>query len=441
MTGPGHARRRALTALQRVRRGEAVNEALGKAFQDQPLSLADRHLATQMVYGVLRHRRYLDAWMKPWVRGRLSRDVQDILRMGFFQMGFLDRVPAYAVVHAAVELTKETEPPAANLVNAVLRRAMGHPPQNLPLSVRYSHPEWIVERWRQRYGRDLETILAVDQAIPPLTLRVNRLRTSRQDVLRALAALGTVAEPSRYLPEAIRVTGSLWLEGFAPYQRGEVSVQDESGMVVAWVAVSGVGGEPAQAAAVLDLAAGRGGKTLHVLERQPNAQVVAVDRSARRLEDLQHNAQRAGLWERISVVHTDARDYGQEHPNAFDRVILDAPCTGLGVLRRKVDARWRKRAADLTVLAGLQRELLLAAWRALKPGGALIYSTCSVEPEETVEQMEWALSRLEGIALDFPVRDLPAPELAGLVRGGMLSMVPGTLGMDGFFIARLIKEV
>ncbi len=441
MTGPGPARRLAFIALQHVRRGLAVNEALGEAFRDQAVNPLDRQLATQIVYGVLRHRRYLDAWMKPWLRGRLSRQVEDILRMGFFQLGFLDRVPAYAVVHAAVELTKETEPRASKLVNAVLRRGMDHPPQNLPLSVRYSHPEWIVERWRRRYGPDLEAILAVDQEVPPLTLRVNRLLTDRQNVLDALAAAGAAAEPSRYVPEAIRVTGSLWLESFPPYRRGEVSVQDESGMLVARVVTSALGGEPPGEANVLDLAAGRGGKTIHFLERQPTARVVAVDRSARRLEDLRQNALRIGVWDRITAVQGDARVWGAQHPDAFGRVILDAPCTGLGVLRRKVDARWTKRAGDLTVLAKLQRELLVAAWQALRPGGALIYSTCSVEPEETVDQMNWALSRLEGGSLDFPLAALPAPELAELVDGGALSLVPGTMGMDGFFISRLVKAV
>lgn len=433
MMGAGPARTEAYWILRRVAQGKPINEALAE--HSGRISSRDRQLVTQICYGVLRHRRYLDAWMAPWVRSKLDPEVEDILRMAFFQLGFLDRVPDYAIVHAAVELTKSVQPKAQRLVNAVLRRAMGHRPQQLSLAVAYSHPDWLVERWRKRYGEEVEAILMADNEIPPLTLRVNQLRTSRQAVLHALAAQAVEASASEYLPEAVRVTGSLWLEHFAPYVRGEVSVQDESGMLVAWALA-----EPATDHMVLDLAAGLGGKSTHLLERWPEASVVAVDRSHARLRGLSANAQRLGLVGRLTAVHDDARHFVQAQDQRYRRIILDAPCSGLGVLRRRVDARWSKRPEDLVGLVALQQTLLEAAWQALAPGGKMVYSTCSVEPEETVDQMAWALSHLPHAQLGSLSERMPSEPLKCRVEEGMLSLVPGDLGMDGFFIAELEKS-
>jgi 16S rRNA (cytosine967-C5)-methyltransferase len=274
----------------------------------------------------------------------------------------------------------------------------------------------------------------IDNAIPPLTLRVNRQKTSVAAVLAELAQRQTEAEPSAYLPEAIRVTGSLWLEDFPPYRAGQVSVQDESGMLVAFVA------HPGQGERVLDMAAGLGGKSTHLLEADPTVKVVAVDRSQRRLAALAQNARRLGVERRLEVVHDDVRHFiGAHEPEAFQTIILDAPCTGLGVLRRRVDGRWKKEASDLNALTRLQRDLLAAAWQGLAPGGGLVYSTCSVEPEETVEQMAWAIDALSGARLDSVASYLPSQALKPAVDQGMLSVFPGQFGMDGFFIARLIK--
>ena len=434
MSGAGPARIEAFRVLRTIAGGRPINEAMAERALDRHLAPRDRQLVTQICYGVTRHRRYLDAWIAPLVHGKLDGEVQDILRMAFFQLGFLDRVPDYAVVHAAVELTKTVKPQASRLVNAVLRRGIGHPPENLSLAVRYSHPDWLVERWSRRYGSRLEAILAEDNAVPPLTLRVNTLKTSRESVLKALEAIGVQAVPSAYLPEAIRVSGPLWLEEFPPYQQGEVSVQDESGMLVAWSLP-----KPHPNSSVLDLAAGLGGKSTHVLERWPEARVVAVDRSDVRLRGLEKNARRLGLRERVTVVHDDARHFVEDRESAYGRVLLDAPCSGLGVLRRRVDGRWSKRPEDLMGLVALQRDLLQAAWTALVPGGILLYSTCSVEPEETEEQMAWATKTLPGAKLGSVAGLLPAPALRSQATPGTLTVVPGEFGMDGFFIAQLIK--
>lgn len=433
MSGAGAAREQALAVLEMVRRGRQVGDALHERTLGAALSTADRALMAQLVYGVLRHQRYLDAWMAPYVRGPLDAAVQDILRMGFFQIGFLDRIPRYAAVNAAVEQAKQVKPRAAGLVNAVLRRGSDHPPDNLPLALRYSHPDWLVSRWAARYGPRLESILAADNQIPPLTLRVNLTRTDREAVMAALSALGVAAEPSRYVPEAIRIQGSLWLEDFPPFQQGLVTVQDESGMLVAWVL------DPQPGDHILDMAAGVGGKTGHVLERMAGrGTVTAADLSAHRLDLLRENLTRLGLWDQVAVSGpVDAVGLGSTFPRRFDKVILDAPCSGLGVLRRRVDARWRKAEADLPGFHQTQMALVGAAIETLKAGGVIVYSACSTEPEETTWVIDEALATWPGLAVESVASRLPHPALEEYVKDGLLLLAPGDLGMDGFFIARL----
>lgn len=425
----GKAREEALRVLQKVRVGALVADALKEATRHD-MTPADRALMAQIVYGVLRHRRYLDAWIRPFQRQALEPDVMDILRMAFFQLGFLDRVPAYAVVNGAVELTHRTQPRAANTVNAILRRGQTQKPLHLPLAERFSHPDWLVERWIRRYGERIRGILEEDQKIPPLTLRVDLSKTTRQEVLLSLLELGIEASPSTYLPEAIRVTGSLWLEDFPPFQEGLVSVQDESGMLVSWVLDAAPGDR------VLDMAAGLGGKSLHVLEHgQGLVSLTAVDMSGERVKGLLANAHR--LQRSLEAVESTAEAFCEQHPEGFNRVLLDAPCSGLGVLRRRVDARWKKSPRDFPALHQLQLELVSAAVTACQPGGVIVYSTCSVEPEETRDVIREALARWPGLVRESVEPYLPHPDLIPLVQEDMFMSAPGELGMDGFFICRL----
>ncbi|MBX5466297.1 MAG: 16S rRNA (cytosine(967)-C(5))-methyltransferase RsmB [Firmicutes bacterium] len=431
MSGAGPAREEALAALTLIREGMAAADALQKRAVARGLSPNDRALMAQLVYGVLRQRRYLDAWIRTLRRGPLDPVVEDILRLGFFQLGFLSRMPAYAVVHATVELAKGVQPGAAGLVNAILRRGHGHPPRDLPLAVRYSHPDWLVERWRGRFGDRVEAILQADNEVPPLTLRVNRLAADRKAVLSRLAERGVEANPSPYVPEAVRVVDSLWLENFPAFRAGWVSVQDESGMLVTWVL------DPHPGDRVLDLAAGLGSKTTHILERLGGeGRVWAVDRSARRLGLLAENCRRLGLrgWETVAA---DGRQVASRFATPFDRVLLDAPCSGLGVLRRRVDARWKRVEADLARHQRLQRELLAAAAEAVRPGGVVVYSVCSFEPEETEAVVAGALEAGLPLAVESVAPYLPHPELESALVGPYLRILPGEFGMDGFFVARL----
>jgi 16S rRNA (cytosine967-C5)-methyltransferase len=414
-----------------VRRGAALGDALRSADR---LTRHDRALVAQLVYGVLRHQRLLDAWFEPRVHGRLDADTRDILRLAAFQLAFLDRVPAYAVVDAAVEQAKRERPRAAKLVNAVLRHLDAPPRDAATLGVRYSHPDWLVERWQRRYGEKLPAVLAHDNEVPPFTLRVNTRRITRQQALARLAADGIAAEPSQYVPEAIKIRGAVWLEDLALFREGLVSVQDESGMLVNWILDARANDR------VVDLAVGVGGKALHLLEKTDGqVQLVGIDIARVRLERFLENATRLGYQDRVEVVQMPAQDYAKTHPGAFDRAILDAPCSNLGVLRRRVDARWKRTPAELPRYQARQKELLSAAYALVRVGGTIVYSTCSTEPEETDEVVTWAKENLPQLVVDDVTPWLPHPAFVAYVHRGCLHLAPGDLDMDGFFIARLTK--
>ncbi len=422
----GAARRAALRALERVETGDPVADAMRSVAGG--LSPADRRLATQLVYGVLRHRRLLDWWIDSHRQGRLTPGVRQILRLGLFQAVLLDRIPRYAAVSAAVDQARREAPRAAGLVNAVLRRTLDDLRWPDDPRVRFSMPDWLADRWRTRWPDRWMEMLERCNETPPLTLRV---RGSVPALYDELSEKGVAARPSPWFPEAIRVDGPLWLEDWAPFRDGRVYVQDESAMAVAYAADCPAG------ARILDMAAGLGGKTFHLLDRAAGSEALAVDLSAERLQALRVTARRLQVEQRVSVQAGDARTVARQGGRRFDCVVLDAPCSGLGVVRRRPDIRWRRRPEDLNRLAGLQRELADAAVAALKPGGVLIYSTCSVEPEETTAVAAWLQARHPGLAAD-PV----APHVPGALRpwahGPWLIIPPGQTEADGFFIARWI---
>lgn len=422
-----------MEALEAVESGRPVADALARATHGLAKG-EDRKLATHLVYGTLRHRRLLDYWIAPFARGPLEPQVRNILRLAFLQKAFLDRVPDYAIVFAAVEQAKRVKPQAQGLINAILRRGLNQTPMPADPAVRYSHPDWVVNRWRARWPEDLEDLLRQSNEIPPLTLRVSG-QTDREALLKDLARRGIAAEPSPWVPMAIRVWGSLWLEDWPPFQEGRVAVQDESSMLVSLVL------DAASQSRVLDLAAGVGGKSIAVLDLMGEGHVTAVDTNGERLAKLVQNADRLGLSSRISVVRGDARALTSRLQSRFDRVMLDAPCTGLGVLRRRVDARWKKHPDDVDRLSTLQCELLDVAAGALTPGGVLVYSVCSTEPEETEKPIQHVLARHPELRLAPVSPHLPSPDLRRMAAGPTWMMRPGQRwGMDGFFMARLTKS-
>jgi 16S rRNA (cytosine967-C5)-methyltransferase len=430
--------------LQRVEQGGYADILLGQALSRAVLAPADRALAVRLVYGTLAWQLYLDHLLAGFcVRplAELDPPIRVLLRMAMFQLCQLQRVPAFAAVDTAVELAKSYKHGAAvGLVNAVLRRAAtGWQGVPLPardrdpagyLSVRYSHPRWLVERWLAELGQEqTEALLRANNEPAPTTLRVNCMRAKREEVLEALRRDGLHGVPGSFSPAAI-VIGGFDPASHPLYQNGRYSVQGEAAQLVSYLVAPNPGER------VLDLCAAPGGKSLHLAELMNNqGEVVAVDTQQKGLAQLRAEARRLGI-SIVKAVLADARGWS-DPAGLFDRVLLDAPCSGLGTLRQHPEIRWRRSPESIEQLAVLQRELLEAASRHVRPGGVLVYATCTIVRAENDEVVEDFL----GKHCDF-VRESPPPEpvipwAAVIDRHGALRTFPHQHGLDGFFGVRL----
>ena len=439
MNEPGPARAAALKALLSIERGARAGPALGHELPrlGDP---RDRALATELVYGVTRLRGALDAELAPLSRQPLERlepAVRAALRLGLYQLRHLDRVPDHAAVDASVALARQAaNAGAAGLVNAILRRAAGSPGARQPagsLDVAATHPDWIVRRWTARLGpEEAQALLCADNAPPVVTLRANRLRVSGADLLAGLEADGVAAEPGRWLPEAVRLPHGVVPGDLDALRQGRCTVQGEASMLVAHVAA------PAPGDRCLDVAAAPGGKATHLAEWiGDQGQVVANDRSPAGAARVRQAAARLGLAS-LSVRVGDARELPTLYADACDVVVADLPRSGLGALAGRADARWRKREADLPALAGLQSELLDAAARCVRPGGRLVYSTCTTEPEENDDVVAAFLARQPAFAGEDLRGRLPEGLRADAGPGGAtLQLWPHRHGTEGFYIAAL----
>ena len=432
------ARAAALAALVEIGRGQTAGVALDRALaavnDDR-----DRRLVTELVYGVTRWRGALDqelAGLCSRPLAQLQAEVREVLRLGLYQLRHTDRIPAHAAVHAAVEAVRQAgRPQAAGLVNAVLRRAAAQAPAAPPadLADEASHPSWLVRRWLERLGpEETRALLAADNAPAPVTLRVNRLRTDRDAILAELRAAGCQVGPGLWLPEAVRLQPGTPPGSLAPLAAGRCTVQGEGSMLVAHVA------DPQPGWLCLDVAAAPGGKATHLAEWMGDCgTVVANDSDEGRAVACAANARRLGLHT-VRTRVGDARGLPDEFADACDLVLADVPCSGLGTLAQRADLRWRKQERDVYQLAGLQAEILAAAARCVKPGGRLVYSTCTTEPEENEAVVAGLLAeRPDFLPEDVRAR-LPEP-LAAAPEGqaGMVRLWPHRHGSEGFFIAVL----
>lgn len=442
------ARTAALEALIQVeRKGQMVDQVLEQAY-GEGLSVRDRGLVTELVYGVLRHRNRLDWALGQFCRKpiqRLSPTLRNILRMGAYQILFLDRIPARAVVDEAVGLTrKKGAQGLSGFVNAVLRsldrdrETISYPDSETDpvrhLSVSYSHPEWMVGRWLKRYGP--ERTMALCQAnneIPPVTLRVNTLWATREALAAKLKGEGVEVEACAVSPLALRIKDGIVMES-AAYRKGWFYVQDEAAQLV----VLGLAPRPGEV--ILDACAAPGGKTTHMAQVMAHrGRIIALDVKAQRLELVRENCQRLGI--RTVECHLgDARRIKAFKNIKFDRILVDAPCSGLGVLRRNPEGKWTKTAALIHRYARLQYEILEGVSPWLKEGGVLMYSTCSTEPEESEQVVRKFLSAYPEYQIQNLREDLPPAASSMVIPEGFLSTLWNSESMDGFFAAKLVKR-
>lgn len=441
------ARRIAWQVLIAVEEGAFADAALGRCLRRAGLARRDRSLATQLVYGTLAWQGLLDRAIEQGGRDPLELDaaLRTLLRLALFQLVRLDRVPDFAAVDTAVELSKEVKRGAAGgLVNALLRRFLRRgkrialPPRTpdlaAHLAVAFSHPRWLVERWLDELGAaETEALLAANNAAAPTVVRVNRRRADPARLVAALAERGIAARPAAYAASALVLESGGDPGDLPGHREGWFALQGEASQLV--VALL----DPPVGARVLDVCAAPGGKATAIAERVGDGGlVVAVDRQRRGLRVLQRAAARLGV--RVAAVNADSAVLPLDPGWTADAVLVDAPCSGLGTLRQHPEIRWRRAAADLPVLAARQARLLDVASQRVAPGGGLVYATCTISAAENADVIARFLATHPGFSLDDPRRHLP-PDAHPLVGArGFLETFPHRHGLDGFFAARLRRS-
>lgn len=432
------ARGLAVRALGRFfRTGERLDAVMADLLRGSDPDPRDRALLGQLCFGVVRRLRLLDHLLDRHLPRpkAVPPEVRHILRIGAYQLLFLDRIPARAAIHHSVELTRAFGAAGlAPLVNAVLRsvQASGNEPaRGEPPAVLHSFPDWLALRWVARYGpEEAEALMAAANVHPPPTLRVNLTAAGREEVVSALSADGVPTDPCRFSAAGLRPSADLPLDRLRAFREGLISVQDEAFQLVGSLLPLSPG------VLALDLFAGLGGKSTHLAQRLAGAgAVAALDLSPGKLRRLAAEAGRL----RLGGILPAAGD--SRHPPfreaAFDAVLLDVPCSGTGVIRRHPDIKWNRAEADIPRLADSQLDFLRAAVPLVRPGGHLLYATCSLETEEDEEvvaaflasESGFSLVRLHGTLPD----DLLTPE-------GFFRSFPHRHDMDGAFAALLVKR-
>ncbi len=420
----------ALLALVAIEKGKRAQNALHAVFEKYGVKKKDKALATELTYGVTRWRKRLDYILSHYLKTPLSDltpYIRNILRIGVYSILFM-KTPRYAAVSECVKLAKRYgHEGVAGLVNAVLRRIedrVEYPEEDIErLSVYYSLPEWIVARAFELFGEDAEKFLIASNGAPPLSIRVNLKKTTPKELVSLLRRSGIKVEKGMYLPYSLRVEGKALETKFM--REGLFTVQDESSSFV----VELLSPEPGDG--ILEVCSAPGGKTTHIAEK--GGKVVAVDTDKEGLSMVVKGAERLGL-SGIYPVLGDGRNIAFR--KKFDKILIDAPCSGLGVLRRRPDLRWNIKEEDIPRLVELQFAILKNVSRYLKKGGVLVYSTCTVEPYENELLIKRFLEEENGWEVEDAGEFLPEE----VVRDGYLATYPHIHGMDGVFGARLKKK-
>ena len=422
--------------------GAWADAALKAQLARDQLSPQDAALCSRMVYGVTQNRLLLDFYLAAYCSQKpdhLQPPLLDILRLGAYQILFLDKVPDRAAVSEAVELAKRSgRGQAAGLVNAVLRK-LSQNKNALPsisdrdeakfLSIRYSHPKWLVKRILELLGREeTDAFLAADNTAAPLTVQVNPLKTTQEKLTAELEALGVRVTPHAWVPGCLELSGTGDLTALEPFRAGHFLVQDGAAALAARAAAV----TPGQR--VLDVCAAPGGKSFGAaFAMEDRGEILACDLHENKLKRIQDGAQRLGLTS-IRTAAADGREFRPEWEAAFDTVLVDAPCSGLGIIRKKPDTRYKK-ADDLFTLPVVQQAILDNACRYVKPGGVLVYSTCTILPEENQQVTDAFLAQHR----DFSREDLPLPDQAGQADG-QVTLWPHRHDTDGFYICRMRRQ-
>ena len=434
MTKVETARSLALEVLEDVLVNQAYsNIALNKHLKGSKLSVVDKGLVTEIVYGTVARKLTLEWYLSHFIqdRDKLDNWLYILLLLSAYQLRYLDKIPSHAVVNEAVELAKARKKGSEKLVNAVLRRILreGWPDidsikrKNKRDSIAYSLPVWLVSKLKEEYGEEraqaiFKSLLVRNKA----SIRVTDL--SRKEEIKAvleatdspLAATGLVKEHGHFA-------------GHDLFAEGVITIQDESSQLVAPTL------DPQGDEQVLDACAAPGGKTAHIASYLTSGKVTALDLYDHKLDLIQENAERLGVAERVQTQKLDARKvhefFGRD---SFDKILVDAPCSGIGLLRRKPDIKYNKETADFTSLQEIQLEILGSVCQTLRKGGIITYSTCTIVSEENFQVVEAFLEshpEFEQVKLEHECKDI--------LKDGCILITPELYGSDGFFISQFRK--
>lgn len=420
------ARETALKALIDI----SYNKDFEKVFDNWGTKTQYRGDFGLLVNGVIRNITYLDYFIEKISQRKpnfLQNDIRNILRLGFFELEFTQN-PEYAIVNSYVDIVKQTNPKASSFVNAVLRNFVRQKDEiKLPtnfldnLATKYSHPKWMIKRWVLHYGKDeIESILKFNNTPYGLWIRINTLKISVNDFLAMLIKEGIEYEQNIIVPECIKISHKGSIENFIGFDEGLWMVQGVASSLVANIL------SPEEDDVVLDICAAPGGKTAHMAAMMNNTgRILALDSSKKRLERLEENLIRLNIENTSYIVKDASKVSFQEH---FDKILVDAPCSNTGIFSKKPDAKWKKTIEDIEELAKIQYDILTNVSKYLKPGGTMVYSTCSIELEENILVVHKFLQNNK----DFELEPFDIP----YETEGTLQIIPYEFDMEGFFIAK-----
>ena len=440
----------ALKSLYEInQKGAYSNIVLQNSLDNDELRDIDRSFITELVYGTLKWQLKID-----WIIGQFSNIkvkkispwILNILRLGVYQIVFTDKIPESAACDESVKLAKKYGHSASSgFVNGVLRNiarkadtikypnALADP--LMYLSIQYSHPEWMVGAWLKRYGFDFtEDLLKANNEVPELCVRANTTRISAEKLVKKLTEAGLEVEKGKYSNEAIIIKSHVSLSKLQEFKNGLFQVQDESSMLVGHIL------DPRPGETVLDVCSAPGGKATHIAQlMNDKGRVIARDVHLHKIRLIKDAVGRLGLTA-VEAELFDALQFDGNMEGKADRVLVDAPCSGLGIIRRKPDIKWARNISDKKEITGLQKKILSNASRYVKDGGILVYSTCTLEPEENENIIRGFLEENR----EFNTEDIKSFIPSGLkveaAEKGYIQLYPNIHGVDGFFIAKLRKR-
>jgi len=422
---------------------------LTRSKQIEQLSAKDKTLCNALIFGVLRHRESIDWIIKSFSTAPIEKikiKPLYLLRLALYQILYLDRIPVFAAINTAVEMgKKQGGKKTAGFINAVLRKAaQNHKTVEFPdknktpakyISVTYALPLWLAKKWVKSFGLKKTQILCEQiNTIPMITGRTNTLKVDRQTLAQHLSKESKQVTLTDFAYHGLRFSNpKTAVSELETFKNGWLQIQDEAAQIVSQFL------DPIPGERILDACAGLGGKTCHIGQLMKNkGQIVALDIEEKKLDSLKLEADRLGLSNIETVSANVTKTSIKDFDDYFDRVLVDAPCTGLGVMQRNPDTKWKRTKHDITRLSGRQKKIINAAANLVKPGGILVYAVCSCEPEENEAVIKAFLSKRKDFSIDKDVDSITYASL--FTAEGFIKTYPEANGMDGFFAARLKRK-